>query len=213
MLRKVPKDKWSLEKGQKNNHLTMIGDPFWVDVQRKRPRKDGFKLTTEARQRALFRCDCGKEAEFFCHQVKIGKNKSCGYDCPMAHNVPFDGKKKCFSCGKIKPLSEFHKHKTFKAGYSSQCKECKAVETMERLYGVTLDEYNRLLEEQEGGCAICGRTPSENGDRYKRLAVDHCHLTNKVRGLLCDCCNRAIGLLGDDAHLLRKAATYLDTAG
>jgi hypothetical protein len=70
-----------------------------------------------------------------------------------------------------------------------------------RNYGISDEQYQQMLKEQEGGCAICG------GNR--RLAVDHCHNTGKVRGLLCMYCNTGIGHLRDSFELLIKAASYL----
>ena len=72
-------------------------------------------------------------------------------------------------------------------------------------YGITVDEYYRMLEKQLGLCAICLRFP----EKKRKLAVDHDHLTKKVRGLLCDRCNRAIGLMGDSAAAVSRAVAYL----
>lgn len=77
-----------------------------------------------------------------------------------------------------------------------------------RNYGMTKDDYARLLEKQGGVCAICRRTPSSSV--RKRLAVDHNHTTGKVRGLLCEPCNHGIGKLGDDPVRCRAAAAYLE---
>lgn len=73
-------------------------------------------------------------------------------------------------------------------------------------YGITLEQYNGMFEEQSGCCAIC-HTHQLQLD--KRLAVDHCHDTGKVRKLLCSACNMAIGLLKHDIKLLISAANYL----
>lgn len=75
-------------------------------------------------------------------------------------------------------------------------------------YGITLEEYDLLLEQQDHSCAIC-KTKTPTG-KWKVFAVDHCHITGNVRGLLCNECNRGMGLLRDDPDLLRKAAEYLD---
>jgi hypothetical protein len=75
-------------------------------------------------------------------------------------------------------------------------------------FGVTLEEYERLLVLQDGVCAICKR-PCSSG---RRLAVDHCHKTGMIRGLLCKACNTAIGFLDDSTHLLDRAMSYLRTA-
>jgi hypothetical protein len=79
-----------------------------------------------------------------------------------------------------------------------------------KLYGVTLDEYNKLLESQDGVCKICNRTELESSCVDRNLHVDHCHDTGKVRGLLCTKCNTALGLLSDDPELLKKAIDYLE---
>ena len=75
-------------------------------------------------------------------------------------------------------------------------------------YNLTIEEYDELLESQEFKCAIC-LTDKPTG-KWKQFAVDHCHQTGKVRGLLCNDCNRGMGLLRDNSNLLRKAAEYLD---
>jgi len=72
-------------------------------------------------------------------------------------------------------------------------------------YGITPEDYDRLLEEQQGQCAICG-TPAGN----RRLAVDHHHGTGKVRALLCSDCNTALGLFQESPFRLRQALTYLE---
>ena len=78
-------------------------------------------------------------------------------------------------------------------------------------YGLSETEYEAMLERQGNACALCG---ADGRVAHKEvLAVDHCHATGKVRGLLCDSCNRAIGLLGDDPDRLRLAALYLETHG
>jgi hypothetical protein len=81
-------------------------------------------------------------------------------------------------------------------------------------YGITAAEWHDLLEAQGHACAIC-RTPlSDLTDEDRRgLHVDHCHVTGRVRGLLCNACNRSIGGLRDDPGLLRKAADYIESGG
>ena len=74
-------------------------------------------------------------------------------------------------------------------------------------YGITLEDYNKMFEAQNGCCAICGR----NQMLLKtKLAIDHYHSNGKVRGLLCMQCNQALGLLKDNPTILRKAADYLE---
>ena len=77
----------------------------------------------------------------------------------------------------------------------------------QKKHGISLVEYNELFERQEGKCAICGI--HEDQLSKKGLAIDHDHVTNKVRGLLCGNCNRALGFFKDDIEILKKAVDYL----
>lgn len=77
---------------------------------------------------------------------------------------------------------------------------------LKRKFGITLEDYERMLGDQGGGCAICGRPPRDG----VALHVGHDHETGRVRGLLCFRCNNALGDLEDDPVLLRQAARYLE---
>lgn len=82
-----------------------------------------------------------------------------------------------------------------------------------RQYGIGPGDYQRMLDEQGGVCAICKRPPTVDGpQRAKRLHVDHCHATGLVRGLLCSRCNFGIGLFDDDPAQIERAALYLKNA-
>ena len=70
-------------------------------------------------------------------------------------------------------------------------------------YGVSLEKYNKLQKEQKGLCKICGKKPK------RKLCLDHCHKTNKIRGLLCHSCNFGLGLFKDKISVLKKAIKYL----
>jgi hypothetical protein len=74
-----------------------------------------------------------------------------------------------------------------------------------RKYGMTIEQYDAMLEAQGGGCFICGRPPREDIS----LHVGHDHSTGKVRGILCFCCNNALADFQEDPELLKKAATYV----
>lgn len=77
-------------------------------------------------------------------------------------------------------------------------------------YGITLDEYAALFEKQKGLCKICAQPESDTyRGKVKRLAVDHCHETGKIRGLLCQHCNTILGKANDDPDRLEAAAAYL----
>lgn len=79
------------------------------------------------------------------------------------------------------------------------------IDTLKRKYGITLAEYDQMLEEQHGVCAICGGADPSG----RRLAVDHDHETGKVRGLLCTSCNTRLGFLEIHRAAIRQ---YLSRA-
>ena len=70
-------------------------------------------------------------------------------------------------------------------------------------YGIDLVDYNRMLNEQDGKCKICKA-------EVKRLVVDHCHITKRVRGLLCNHCNVGIGMLKESENIMREALNYIN---
>ena len=86
-------------------------------------------------------------------------------------------------------------------------------ERKERLkkYGLTIGDYNELFEQQNGVCSICGlpETKKSFGKHVRRLSIDHCHKTGKVRGLLCNQCNVALGNFNDDIDVMSSAISYL----
>jgi hypothetical protein len=142
--------------------------------------------------------------------------------------------KYCAHCKTTKPLNMFHKSKNKPFGRHDQCKECRklmnqtphsrqvVLEARKRYYqkhkktirskdlfkrfGITLDDYNRILKEQNDSCKIC----STHLEAFKKgLHVDHCHKTGKVRGILCTNCNTGLGMFKDNPELLTLAISYL----
>lgn len=87
---------------------------------------------------------------------------------------------------------------------TSEGKRALRKDILKRKYGITIEEYDDMMEKQNGLCAICFQK-----DADKRLAIDHCHTSNIVRGLLCAKCNVALGLFADDTHRLQRAIEYL----
>lgn len=131
--------------------------------------------------------------------------------------------RKCSTCLNEKDESLFPKDKRVKSGLRASCKMCyaklnsayhkKRGETssdlnrrLKRTFGIGLDVYTAMLEDQDFKCAICGKTEQEN---KKRLAVDHCHKTGKVRKLLCHHCNCALGMVNDNEDTLVSMLSYL----
>jgi hypothetical protein len=129
--------------------------------------------------------------------------------------------KQCSKCRALKSVEGFYRSKASKDGRQNQCKTCTSERhalkvderrqyawewTLRNKFGITPDDYQRMLEDQGGVCAVCGGLDYGN----KKLAVDHDHATGKVRGLLCRRCNMGIGLLQDDQRVLRRALAYLE---
>jgi len=176
-------------------------------------------------------CQCVFKAEP--SKVSKGTVVRCS-TCSYSKNTPrIDAEtntKKCTSCNLKKNVSMFYKNNRRANGLDTRCKECadtyktnwvttsgndiKAASTNSRLlkrYGITSEEYIRLLENQNYSCAICGNTPEKGRANTYKLSVDHCHTTGVVRGLLCQKCNTGMGLLGDTKEGLLKALKYLES--
>lgn len=128
---------------------------------------------------------------------------------------------KCVSCNKNKQARFQQSGKTRYRAYCQGCNNkkykikqsyCKkklqgyAYAQRLRKYGITADQHKQMLEDQSLCCAICNKPETEEG---RKFAIDHCHETGKVRGLLCFRCNTAIGKLDDNPELLEKSARYL----
>jgi len=132
---------------------------------------------------------------------------------------------KCPKCKKIKTTTCFYKSKRTKSGLYCWCKECCSIHNkknykkdkekviarlLKSRYGLTFEQYNKILKRQNYECAICGKTEKEN---KRRLAVDHSHKTNFIRGLLCVYCNnKLMGCLCDDRNYTIGLITYLQNA-
>ena len=128
--------------------------------------------------------------------------------------------KTCNRCKETKEHSLFNKNKASKDGIKSICKVCEKKgkqvvysyeyhknKSLLLRYGITLDEYNKMLKEQKHSCKICG-VHEKHCD--KALAVDHNHETGSIRALLCQHCNTGLGQFRDRQEFLLKAVEYLD---
>ena len=145
--------------------------------------------------------------------------------------------KTCTKCLVMQGIEQFPTHKNYKDGHTTWCRDCLSKQSTEwqknnkerrneigrksyrknpelrqeskfkNRYGITMKQYLAMSSAQNDCCAICKKHKSEN--KNEKLFVDHCHKTNKVRGLLCDGCNKAIGTLGDDVDRLKSAIAYL----
>ena len=142
--------------------------------------------------------------------------------------IEIPAQKQCGGCRCVLPSKSFSRSVNTHDGLNFHCRACDAMQQRSRTaraqandpdgyrarraeivrkhrYGVTAGEFDRMLEEQEFGCAICS-TPGQ-------LVVDHDHGTGIVRGLLCRECNSGIGMLGDDPIKVAAALSYLLPGG
>lgn len=81
-----------------------------------------------------------------------------------------------------------------------------------RKYGLKVEDYDAMLKQQNGGCAVCGSSSSGLSDT-RALAIDHNHQTGKIRGVLCHPCNRALGLLREDEKIIMSLLKYKQKEG
>ena len=141
----------------------------------------------------------------------------------------------CSTCKIVKQLSEFYVSSKTKLGVGTRCKPCHNVYNRNwqkinpnkmRSYllskmGLTIDEYNLMVAQQDGRCAACGEPETavnSNTGEIKRLAIDHDHsccpsskaCKSCIRGLLCQSCNCALGLLNDDLERIASLVKYLE---
>ena len=133
--------------------------------------------------------------------VGTNPNGSLIYDC------------ECKLCGKTHHRGAQHLQRKSRA---RECSEYRASNwsgydredaIMRRIYGISMHEFDELVEFQGGNCAICFK-PLEILNR--RANIDHCHQTGKVRGILCTGCNTGLGHLGDNIEGLERAVYYLN---
>lgn len=109
--------------------------------------------------------------------------------------------KVCRVYGLEKAATDFPKNHTYSSGRAGQYRDRN--KTAANKFKISHEEAAQLYETD--ACEICHSAPSH----YSVLAIDHDHLTGKIRGMLCDACNKGLGLFKDSPELLEKAATYL----
>lgn len=125
-----------------------------------------------------------------CSKCNIEKNESEFYY--IASKGIYRGD--CKSCNSAK-ASKWNKENPSKRSVNGRKNRLKA------LYGMTEEQFNQMKANQGNGCAIC--------ERKLKLVVDHDHDTGKIRGLLCNSCNRGIGYLQDSENILKRAMVYV----
>lgn len=125
--------------------------------------------------------------------------------------------KTCRKCNQTLPLDSFYRGK-------AECKPCHLKDKRDNYdpdktadihlkskYGISLIEYNEMLKSQDGVCAVCKQFSVDRSATHKRMPVDHCHVTGKVRAILCNRCNLILGKANDSIELLNNLSNYLST--
>jgi hypothetical protein len=150
---------------------------------------------------------CKKHGELKIHEIKIeGKRRSCRL-C-LNNNVR--------AYEKRYP----ERHAAWKKDYDKRIgKELKRKRAIVSTHNITIEQYDKMLEDSKGLCAICGNSENKNGKTgdLKPLSLDHCHECEDhgyrnietIRGFLCQNCNSGMGWLGDDEKKLMKAIKFL----
>jgi Recombination endonuclease VII len=134
----------------------------------------------------------------------------------------------CPKCEKTLPIAHFYFNARL-SRYDSWCKDCQRIANRVRRrttytpevgraenyrrYGLTLQQFEEMLVAQGGVCAVCGRPETVINPYTKKiqqLHIDHCHLTGRVRGLLCQECNTAYGMLEEDPERIRLLLAYAE---
>lgn len=190
---------------------------------------DRFKTTTviEARSKTKPCKKCGEEKslqEFYrSRETNDGFTNHCRsclaeqeQTAEIRKSIKDPNKAYCPSCKQKKSKSDFHKNSSRRNGVDIYCRDCSKKKAPDRYfkhtYGITKEEYAAMLKSQKGVCHLCKKPETMiHLGKTARLCVDHCHKTGKIRGLLCNACNHAIGrleyLLDDD--LLEPALQYI----
>lgn len=182
----------------------------------------------------ICRClKCGQEKELIGSTLR-NKTPGCSNCIRIKRHVVVE-RKTCNKCCVSKPTTAYYKYKS-SGNPRSICRDCqhairveryknnpelkeiasvknsinckanqknKYIQSLKKSYGITEDQYNNMLDACGNRCEIC------KTDSARRLVIDHDHISGKVRGLLCDKCNVAIGGLGDSSESLLAAVDYL----
>lgn len=110
---------------------------------------------------------------------------------------------------KVKQANLDNREKRKKFYSSEEGRRSSRKSWLKKTYNLSIEEYEKLLVAQDGKCAICNEPESK--ERWRCLAVDHCHTTGNIRQLLCWKCNSGLGLFNDNKQLLTNAIKYLET--
>lgn len=186
----------------------------------------------------VFRCKCCRTESRARNEYKKGPG---GYTCKVHGPLDIDdhyANGRCKRCTR-KRNGEYKKNNRFLINERNQRDKDKNPEKWKQIYKlqhqkrkeqygdilslkkvcearkITLDQHREMVERQNNVCAICGEPETRKGKTGDtlRLTIDHCHTTNKVRGLLCHNCNTGIGKFKDDSIRMYRAIRYVKQGG
>lgn len=166
--------------------------------------KDG-----EVRQSQQYRCR-------ICRREKDMKYKHSHKDERLAYNQKWRSEnRERVNANERRRRKEIpEKYKEWSKNHRERLGKLKSLRDSCYNFNITVDEYNKMNEAQNGLCAICER-PNNQKSRTEgelcRLAIDHCHKTGKIRALLCGACNKGLGHFEDNIELLITAIEYLQS--
>jgi hypothetical protein len=135
----------------------------------------------------------------------MNRNRNCA-NCQKEFSLDDEGARKKYCSERC--MSQFHWNKQGKKYRNSEKgKASMFAWRLRKEFGITVDDYNNMLEAQNHSCAICKRTdPTGYG-----WHVDHCHAKGHVRGLLCSLCNQGLGLFKENSDVMKRAIEYIET--
>lgn len=157
-------------------------------------------------------CACG--AVFTPYRISgCSEQKSCSIECAREAKNANERAGSVARWARIKddPDDAIRRRENAARVGAKPARRAKALAHNIARYGITVDQLVRMTEAQSGLCAICGNPPSGIGKTGQRLHIDHDHITGVVRGLLCEFCNRGLGMFRDNPSLLTVAIQYLDS--
>jgi len=176
----------------------------------------------------LCRCRCGTEKHVYLGNLRYGRSTSCGCATEWGKaarasivaarreraQVTDDGRI-CLTCGEWQPWNRIKPDPRRLDGRGSNCTDCQRFRSIRQQYKITRAEWERLLVEQHGCCALCG--DAKDSAVVRRLSIDHDHsccggkraCKQCIRGLLCSVCNRMLGLVETKPQLRLRFAEYL----
>lgn len=175
-------------------------------------------------RRFLCRCVCGNESVKFLNNLRAGRSISCGCKSTAGEAARLqimrdrreraeenDIGRRCHTCDRWLPWERFARDPRRARARTSNCMDCAHWRTVYSIYGITRQQWEALLDSQDGRCALC------ESESTTRLAIDHDHsccepgraCPNCIRGMLCATCNRLLGLIEQKPALANRFADYL----